>query len=255
MPSNLSFKNYSETGSFYTKIHEEIARKSSSEKPPTVLEFRNWLSTIKNPFDLSALDAGCGLHALNTREMLEIGFKQVKPIDINPDAIAVNSDVEAQFGSVLDIPFEDRCFDLVVCSGVIHHTANPEKAVYEIFRVLKSGGRAYISVYAFRRSLFHVIIFFLRSIARITPFSIVHRLFRLFPTINNFFLDHAYVPVLWLYRDSEFKSLLNQIGFVVESDFATSFDMFARIPFGQAISGDGLMRIYVCRKQVSDNFI
>ncbi|RLI52630.1 MAG: hypothetical protein DRO87_12895 [Candidatus Thorarchaeota archaeon] len=43
------------------------------------------------------------------------------------------------------IPFPDSSFDLVVISGVIEHTQRPFEVVDESFRVLKYGGRLYIS--------------------------------------------------------------------------------------------------------------
>jgi glycosyltransferase involved in cell wall biosynthesis/ubiquinone/menaquinone biosynthesis C-methylase UbiE len=46
------------------------------------------------------------------------------------------------------LPFDDNTFDLVYSNGVIHHTPNTSRAVSEIFRVLKPGGRVIAMVYA-----------------------------------------------------------------------------------------------------------
>ena len=46
------------------------------------------------------------------------------------------------------LPFDDGTFDLVYSNGVLHHTPNTKRAVAEIFRVLKPGGRAIVMVYA-----------------------------------------------------------------------------------------------------------
>ncbi len=48
------------------------------------------------------------------------------------------------------LPFPDASFDLVYSNGVIHHTPNTQRAVDEIFRVLRPGGRAIVMVYAER---------------------------------------------------------------------------------------------------------
>jgi ubiquinone/menaquinone biosynthesis C-methylase UbiE len=46
------------------------------------------------------------------------------------------------------LPFDDNTFDLVYSNGVLHHTPNTTRAVSEILRVLKPGGRAIVMVYA-----------------------------------------------------------------------------------------------------------
>ncbi len=46
------------------------------------------------------------------------------------------------------LPFDNDAFDLVYSNGVLHHTTNTQRAVAEIFRVLKPGGRAIVMVYA-----------------------------------------------------------------------------------------------------------
>jgi glycosyltransferase involved in cell wall biosynthesis/ubiquinone/menaquinone biosynthesis C-methylase UbiE len=46
------------------------------------------------------------------------------------------------------LPFDDGTFDLVYSNGVLHHTPNTARAVAEIFRVLKPGGRVIVMVYA-----------------------------------------------------------------------------------------------------------
>jgi ubiquinone/menaquinone biosynthesis C-methylase UbiE len=46
------------------------------------------------------------------------------------------------------LPFDNDTFDLVYSNGVIHHTPNTKRAVDEMLRVLKPGGRAIVMVYA-----------------------------------------------------------------------------------------------------------
>ena len=47
--------------------------------------------------------------------------------------------------SAEDLPFQDNYFDFVNCAEVSEHADNPAKMLAEIFRVLKSGGKCYIS--------------------------------------------------------------------------------------------------------------
>jgi SAM-dependent methyltransferase len=47
---------------------------------------------------------------------------------------------------VLQLPFEDDCFDLVVCSEVLEHIVAHQTAIREIIRVLKPGRNLVVSV-------------------------------------------------------------------------------------------------------------
>ena len=50
-------------------------------------------------------------------------------------------------GDCENLPYEDNLFDMVYTFGAIHHTPNMEKAVDEIYRVLKPGGIVWCGVY------------------------------------------------------------------------------------------------------------
>jgi ubiquinone/menaquinone biosynthesis C-methylase UbiE len=42
------------------------------------------------------------------------------------------------------IPLQDNFFDIIICSNSFHHYLHPEKAMSEISRLLKTGGKLYI---------------------------------------------------------------------------------------------------------------
>ena len=50
-----------------------------------------------------------------------------KVSDYNPDIV----------GDVHDLPFEDNSVDAVICMNVLEHVEEPQKAVKEIYRVLR----------------------------------------------------------------------------------------------------------------------
>ncbi len=49
--------------------------------------------------------------------------------------------------SMLECPFDNEEFDVVVSIGCFHHTGNLQRCIDETWRVLKPGGRAFIMVY------------------------------------------------------------------------------------------------------------
>jgi ubiquinone/menaquinone biosynthesis C-methylase UbiE len=53
---------------------------------------------------------------------------------------ALQSDAE-------NLPFADGAFDIVYSNGVLHHTTDTGKAMDEVYRVLRPGGRAVIMLY------------------------------------------------------------------------------------------------------------
>lgn len=240
MPVNLSVSGR-DTGGFYSEIHSEIARQ---QETPTTREFSEWLHrTFRDAGGLSALDAGCGVHAINARTCIEHGFRTVKAVDLNMDAVRAGADIGVDHGSVLSLPYDDAAFDLVICSGVAHHTPDPQKALNELRRVLKPDGLAYISLYAFAGSPLDWFVRSLRRIARVLPYRSAHRMFGRIPAINNFLLDHAYVPLLWLYTAAEARKALQEAGFTVTGEFVTGFDFLHHY----RLTGDGLLRIFIAR--------
>jgi SAM-dependent methyltransferase len=54
---------------------------------------------------------------------------------------------KAVLGSVLDCPFPDQSFDLIVAIGSLHHTGNLALALHELSRVAVSGGQLVFMVY------------------------------------------------------------------------------------------------------------
>ena len=49
-------------------------------------------------------------------------------------------------GSLHEMPIEDELFDAVLCTQVLEHLEWPRESVKEIYRVLKPGGRLYMTV-------------------------------------------------------------------------------------------------------------
>ena len=67
-----------------------------------------------------------------------------KMIDVARRNSANYTNVHFRRSRVEDLPFDSDFFDFVISSNAFHHFSNPEKALREARRVLKSGGRIYI---------------------------------------------------------------------------------------------------------------
>jgi ubiquinone/menaquinone biosynthesis C-methylase UbiE len=121
---------------FYRRIADDLARSA--------------------PDHGSLLDVGTGPGVL----LMELAHRrprlQLTGIDLSSDMVAAAERNLGAFGDratarvadVVDLPFPDESFDLIVSSMSLHHWDQPEAAVAELARVLRPGGRVYI--YDFR---------------------------------------------------------------------------------------------------------
>lgn len=87
------------------------------------------------------LDAGCGTGWFSKLSSERGAI--VTSMDLGENLlarVASKCNSERIVGSILDIPFQDNVFDIVISSEVIEHVPDPFKAMEELFRVLKPGG-------------------------------------------------------------------------------------------------------------------
>ncbi|HCE55340.1 MAG TPA: SAM-dependent methyltransferase [Lutibacter sp.] len=65
-------------------------------------------------------------------------FKNLKNLDyLTADLYSPIADVKAD---ICDLPFEENIFDIVFCNHVLEHIEDDQKAMSELYRVLKPGG-------------------------------------------------------------------------------------------------------------------
>jgi SAM-dependent methyltransferase len=147
------------------------------------------------------LEVGCGM-GFDALEFLKRGVR-VTATDLTQSAVDVakrHFEVAGQrpeavhTANVLALPFPADTFDAVWACGVVHHTGNTAKAVREIHRVLKPGGRAIVS-HMYRRPSW---MYFLSKYGR-----------------ENIEFKEEDAPITHFVREAEALAMFS--GFVIES--------------------------------------
>ena len=126
---------------------------------------RPWMNPHKFPWIMDRIDreaqilkgkhlleVGCGM-GFDSVELLRRGVR-VTATDLTPNAIKLArrhfqllgiQPEDTLTANALDLSFENDTFDAVWANGVLHATGDTLRAIQEIHRVLKPGGRAIIS--------------------------------------------------------------------------------------------------------------
>jgi SAM-dependent methyltransferase len=88
------------------------------------------------------LEVGPGPGELSERIARELGC-DVVALDISPRMVELTRarGVDAVVGDVQELPFGDETFDVVVAAWVLFHAQDIQRALAEIARVLRPGGR------------------------------------------------------------------------------------------------------------------
>ncbi len=101
--------------------------------------YKKFFKMIKPLRPVSILDVGCGEgFTLKKLEEKKIG-KKAEGIDYSSDAIKIGKKIYPELtlskGDVYGLKYPDNSFDLIICTEVLEHLDDPEKAVQEMKRV------------------------------------------------------------------------------------------------------------------------
>ena len=137
-------------GEFNVEIYDQMLRR---------MRDKGWMETnLILKFGIVqglALEVGPGPGYLGLEWLKKTSSAQLKALEISPDMIHIakrNAQeygladrVEYVPGDAHDMPFDDNLFDGVFTNGSLHEWSEPKKVLAEIGRVLKPGGRYFVS--------------------------------------------------------------------------------------------------------------
>ena len=111
------------------------------------------MKTALRPEELNGklvLDVGCGMGRF--AEVATRWGARVVGIDLSAAAeVAAKNLADRDFvafqADVFSLPFAPESFDIIYSVGVLHHTPDTARAVRELHRVLRPGGRAVVMLY------------------------------------------------------------------------------------------------------------
>lgn len=116
------------------------------------LNFRRRIITLLDYLDIQSedkvLDAGCGegFYVMILREIFDC---EVWAIDYDPHILEMakkwfhrdDKKIHWQQADLTALSFKDESFDKIICSEVLEHIPEDGRAVSELYRVLKKGGK------------------------------------------------------------------------------------------------------------------
>ena len=130
--------------------YNAIAKEFSNTRYRVWKKVGEFLDSI--PAETLNADIGCG-NGKNMRYRSDIKFLGLDLCE-NFVKICLDSNLDVIQGNILDLPFESNYFDNTISIAVIHHLKTVEeriKAIDELIRITKIGGKILIYVWAFEQ--------------------------------------------------------------------------------------------------------
>lgn len=106
------------------------------------------------PFGASVLEVGCGTGQLGN--FLSIADRRVLSVDICWNSLRLAQGFKERNGlrgvafgqmNLFRLPLRPAAFDVVICTGVLHHTAAPRRGFEGLVPLVKPGGHVIIGLY------------------------------------------------------------------------------------------------------------
>jgi ubiquinone/menaquinone biosynthesis C-methylase UbiE len=122
-----------------------------------------------------------------------------------------------QVGDAENLPFADESFDIVYAWGVLHHSPDTQRAIDEVRRVLRPGGRACVMIYH-RHAIVGYMLWLRYALLRGRPWWSLRRVYA----------EHLESPGTKAYTVREAKRLFRRFGQV---------DLVVRLSCGDLLEG------------------
>lgn len=212
----------------YFKYYDKLREANES------IPFSDWLHEYSEFCKKKVLDVGAG-NGYVLQHYAEQGA-MVSGIDITETGVGLcrkRFELLGLKGDFLvanaeELPFETGTFDCVCSMGVLHHTPHIAKAVDEIFRVLKPGGRLILMVYHRNSALYRIKFPIMSAFTGKTIQQLVNE------------VDGAGNPKGSVFSRNELGHILNK--FVKIDLFAGLLQGWMLFPYAERIIRDSLLR-------------
>lgn len=198
--------NYSDKEFLSKEFFDEIGTHRYATHPWIIENIRRF--NIKGK---KVLEIGCGM-GTDHLAMARQGGEMVG-IDLTPKNLAISKNRFEIYGfssgfvvgDAENLPLKNESFDFVYSFGVIHHSPDTQRIVSEIYRILKCGGRCWVTVYHKNSIYFWLSVFTVGWLlhGRFLRESIKQQMSRIEYPNNNPNL------VIRLYRRKEFEKMFN----------------------------------------------
>ena len=131
---NKSTKYWDKVARFYNKVFDNTGA------------YQQMYDFIKNPLNknMSVLEIGTGTGMI-ARNIAK-NTKKVEAIDFSEKMIHQAQEIEHAeninfaVGDIFNLSYDDASFDVVITANILHIIPNSEKALEEVYRVLKPNG-------------------------------------------------------------------------------------------------------------------
>ena len=136
--SEVQKQYYNKTAKQYDDWHIN----PPSAKVVDAWNFSNLKKFLKDRHIGKSLELGCGTGRL-ANSLFQISA-EVYGVDLSEAVLKIAQEkypkLKLQCSEVVNLPYPDNYFDLVIINGSLHHFFAVEKTFQEAYRVLKSGG-------------------------------------------------------------------------------------------------------------------